>query len=342
MKEKSAWSASHTKEAWRSVIPRHSATLLLFIVLLLPLVTARQAHANPSFEVNIARAVDYLVNRFNPALDLIYESDDTGDHWLRHEFSSFKWRYRQTYWLYSDNLFAAYALEPFRLDIANRIRSALHRYQIPSSGLFEVVIGEPIPTIRNAVDHIIESSSDYVIVARRHDSAIISYGLYADLICYRSLQLFIQDGIREAHRSLRQAISLWNGRGLDDWSYRVVDGFYSNQKLALLLYTSKVLGLRFATYAEMEHHLWSMQLGDGGLASLSNGEGVPIGSSNTETTGLALLIYNDALIRSVRLRVRAFDQSFLGFYTMSFAFLLVTAVSFSPFRRIRSFRLAKN
>jgi len=322
------------------VISRHIAAMLLFIVLLLPLVTARQACAETSVEVNITRAVDYLVSRFNPALDLIYESDDTGDHWLGHEFSGFKWRYRQTYWLYSDNLFAAYALEPFRLDVANRIRSALDKYRIPSSGLFEVVVGEPIPTITNAVDHIVESSSDYVIVARRHDSPIISYGLYADLICYRSLQLFLQGRTHEACHSLRQAISLWNGRGLDDWSYRVVDGFYSNQKLALLLYTSKVLGLRFATYAEMEHHLWSMQQGDGGLASLSNPEGKPMGSSNTETTALALLIYNDALIRSVRSRVRAFDKSFLGFYVILFAFLLVTAVSFLPFRRISSLRLA--
>lgn len=321
---------------------RCTATLLLFTILLVPLVTIQQAYANTSFEVNIRKAVDYLVNRFNPVLDLIYESDDMGDHWLRREFNGFKWRYHQTYWLHSDNLFAAYALEPFRLDVANMIRRALHRYQVPLSGLFEVVIGEPIPILRNAANYIVESSSDYVIMARRHDSPIISYGLYADLICYRSLQFFFQGRPHEAHCSLRQAISLWNGRGLDDWSYRVVDGFYSNQKLALLLYASKVLGLRFAAYAEMEHHLWSMQQGDGGLASLSNGEGEPMGSSNTETTALTLLIYNDALIRSVRSEVRAFDDPFLCFYALSFSFLFVTMMAFTPFPKKRSFRLPRN
>jgi len=321
---------------------RHVVILLLFTILILPLVTARQAHAEPPFKVNITKAVNYLINRINPALDLIYESDEAGDHWLRREFSSFNWRYHQTYWLYSDNLFAAYALEPFWSDAANRIRNALNRYQVPSSGLFEVVIGEPIPIIRNAVDYVVESSSDYVIVARKHDSPVISYGLYTDLICYRSLQLFIQGRTNEAHRSLRQAISLWNGRGLDDWSFRIVDGFYSNQKLALLLYTSEVVGLKFAAYTEMERHLWSMQLGDGGLASLSNSEGKPMGSSNTETTALALLIYNEALIRSVRSRVQAFEESFLGFYAVSLIFLLVTAASLLPSRKVRSLRPAKN
>jgi len=306
------------------------------------MVTVRHGHATLSFDANITGAVDYLVKRFNPALDLIYESDDPGDHWLRSEFNGFKWRYRQTYWLYSDNLFAAYALEPFQLDVASRVRRALCRYQTPPSGLFEVVIGEPIPTIRNAVNYIVDSSSDHVVMARRHDSPIISYGLYADLICYRSLQLYLQGRVYEACRSLRQAISLWNGQGLDDWSYRVVDGFHSNQKLALLLYTSKVLGLRFAAYAEMERHLWSMQQGDGGLAALSSGEGKPMGSSNTETTALTLLIYNDALIQSVRSRAQTLGSSFFCFYAVSFTFLLVTAAVFLLFCKRKSSRFAKS
>jgi len=321
---------------------RRIILVLLLTVSSLSMVTVRQGHASLSFEANTARAVDYLVKRFNPALDLIYESDDPGDHWLRSEFNGFKWRYRQTYWLYSDNLFAAYALEPFQLDLASRIRRALHRYQTPPSGLFEVVIGESTPTIRNAVNYIVDSSSDHVVMARRHDSPIISYGLYADLICYRSLQLFLQGRLHDARRSLRQAISLWNGLGLDDWSFRVVDGFHSNQKLALLLYTSKVLGLTFAAHSEMERHLWSMQQEDGGLAALSNGEGKPMGSSNTETTALTLMIYNDALVQSVRSRVQTPSGSYFPFYALSFTFLLATAAALFSSCKRKSYRLAKN
>jgi len=324
------------------VVRRIAAILCLLAVSLFPLATVRDAHASSSFEIQITRAVDYLASRFNPVLNLIYESDDPGSHWLRDEFHDFKWRYRQTYWLYSDNLFAAYALEPFRPDLTNRIRRSLQRYQVPPSGLFEIVAGEMIPAIMNAVDYIVESSSDFVIMARRHDSPVISYGLYADLICYRSLQMFLQGRIHEAHRSLRQVISLWNGKGLDDWSYRVVDGFHSNQKLALLLYTSRILGLSFASHTEMERHLWGMQQADGGLASLSNREGRPMGSSNTETTALALLIYNDSLVHTVRSKAQSLGGSFVGLYVMSFTFLSVTAAAFLLSRKRGFFRFAGN
>jgi len=319
--------------------PRRVVILSLLAVSFLGVIAVHPTSASSSFEAQVAKAVGYLVKRFNPNLGLIYESDDPGKHWLAGEFNDFKWRYNQTYWLYSDNLFAGYALEPFRRDIADRIKQSLQEHRAPPSRLFESVIGEQIPTIRNAIDYLVGSSSDHIIVARRHDSPITSYGLYADLICYRSLQIFLQGRTHEARRSLRQAVSLWNGKGLDDWSYRVVDGFYSNQKLALLLYASKILGLRLANYDEMERHLWSMQRVDGGLASLSNSEGRAMGSSNTETTALALLIYNEALIQSVRSKAQSSTGSFFVFYVVSFSFILVTATVFLPLHKRKSSRL---
>jgi hypothetical protein len=275
-------------------------------------------------------AVDYLTKRFNPSLSLICESDDPGKHWLAEEFTDFKWGYRQTYWLYSDNLFAAYALEPFRPDISDRIKSALRRYSIPPSGLFEVVTGDHIPTIRDAVDYIVESSTEYVIMARRHDSSIVSYGLYADLMCYRALQFFLLGRINEAHRLFRQAVALWSDKGLNDWSFTIVDGFYSNQKLALLLYTSRVLMMNPTTLADMERHLWGMQQHDGGLAALSDPLGKAMGSSNTETTALALLIYNDSLISLVQSRSQMSNGLFAGVSAVSFLFLVVTVAVFAP------------
>jgi hypothetical protein len=309
---------------------RRMSFAIMFLLLALCLRASSVVSSSDSsgFQAQISRAVNYLVNRFNPTINLIYESDDPGKHWLAREFKDFKWQYRQTYWLYSDNLFAAYALQPFRPEISARIQSALNRYQIPPSGLFEAVIGDQVLTIRNAVDYIIESSPEFVVVARRHDSSILSYGLYADLICYRALQLFLQGRINEAHRSFRQAGSLWSGKGLDDWSYTIVDGFYSNQKLALLLYTSKVLAMNFAAFTEMEYHLWGMQQDDGGLAALSDSEGRPMGSSNAETTSLALLIYNESLIRFIQSKSNAQEKPLWGFCVVSLLFSLVTAGSF--------------
>jgi hypothetical protein len=307
-----------------------TAILLLLVTLCLRAPVPRQARDSSAFLFQAARAADFLQKRFNPSINLVCESDDPGTHWLTGEFSNFKWRYNQTYWLYSDNLFAAYALEPFRPDIAALIKESLRRYNAPKSGLFEAVVGDQIPLICNAADYIVESSSDHVVVARRHDSKVISYGVYADLICYHALQSFLLGRTREAHCMLRQAISLWNGRGLNDWSFRIVDGFHSNQKLALLLYTSKILEIEAPVLIDIEHHLWSMQQDNGGLTALSDSEGNPMGSSNTETTALALLIYNDALIQCVRSKVHNSDAPCLAFCAISLLFLVVTAVAFSP------------
>ncbi len=189
------------------------AIAFLFLTLCLRISPVVSSSDSPAFQAQIGRAVDYLANRFNPIIDLVYESDDPGKHWLMSEFKDFRWQYRQTYWLYSDNLFAAYALLPFRPDISARIRFALNRYRVPTSGLFEVVIGDQVSTIRNAVDYIVESSPEFVVMARRHDSPVLSYGLYVDLMCYRALQFFLQGRINEAHRSFREAVSLWSGKG---------------------------------------------------------------------------------------------------------------------------------
>jgi len=314
----------------RSYVKRVCLVAAFLLFSCLPTYPTSSSQNLPDLQTRIDGAVDYLTKRFNPSLSLICESDDLGKHWLAGEFTDFKWGYRQTYWLYSDNLFAAYALEPFRPDISDRIKSALRRYSIPPSGLFEVVTGDPISTIRNAVDYIVESSTEYVIMARRHDSSIVSYGLYADLMCYRALQFFLLGRISEAHRLFRQAVALWSDRGLNDWSFTIVDGFYSNQKLALLLYTSRVLMMNPAPFANMEGHLWGMQQPDRGLAALSDPMGKPMGSSNTETTALALLIYNDSLIGLVQSRSRMRNGLFTGVFIVSFLFLVVTVAVFAP------------
>jgi len=254
---------------------------------------------------HVAKAVRYLVTRFNPELGLVYESDDSGEHWLRAEIPTYRWRYNQTYWLCSDNLFAAYALAPYEPELSGTIRQTLSRYGRRSE-LFELVIGEYVPTIRDAVNHIVESSSSrYVVVNREHTSVIPSWGVYADLICYRTLQLLLEGRYRDAQRCVHQVEALWTGKGLDDWSYVFVDGFYSNQKLALLLYTAQVLGVTLRNRESMEAHLWDMQQENGGIASLSNKEGKPMGSANTETIALTLLVYNTNLIGVIRMKSKS-------------------------------------
>lgn len=276
------------------------AEAALVVLVMLPL-SYFDASTEQTQNTSVSMAVRFLTTRFNPKLGLIYESDDPRGHWLKSEFPSYPWSYNQTYWLYSDNLFAAYALEPYRPDISETIKNSLSRYNIRSD-LFELVVGENVDRMRDAINRIVEQHHDYVILVRQHSSAMPSWGIYADLICYRSLKLFLEGRIREARRCLQQAEVLWHGKGLDDWSFLLVDGYYSNQKLALFLYTARVLQLNLRFREAIEAHLWRMQLADGGIASLSNKNGRPMGSTNTETTALTLLIYNTRLIEVVQKR----------------------------------------
>ena len=60
----------------------------------------------------------------------------------------------------------------------------------------------------------------------------------------------------------------------------------------------------------MLEHLWNMQNRDGGIASLANATGGPIGSSNTETTALTLLIYDHSLLaRFPKAQLQNVEQS---------------------------------
>jgi hypothetical protein len=88
---------------------------------------------------------------------------------------------------------------------------------------------------------------------------------------------------------------MWDGKGIYDLATQN-DGKYANFKLALILYASKILNITIGNYTQIEDKLWSMQQSNGGITSLSDLNGNPIGSANAETTAMALLPYNNELI----------------------------------------------
>jgi len=56
------------------------------------------------------------------------------------------------------------------------------------------------------------------------------------------------------------------------------------------LYAGKVLSLSIGNYTQIEDKLWSMQQSNGGMTSLADLNGNPIGPANTETIAMTLLI----------------------------------------------------
>ena len=265
------------------------------MIIILAFSIVRQPTSLNPYAANIERAEQYLLNRLNPELGLIYESDDPGTHWLTSEYPSFRWRYNQTYWLYSDNLLASLALQQDYPQASNEINASMNRYHQPPSGVFEVMYGERIQLpLHAAEDYIVAQDTNYVIMIRRHNATALAFN-WMDLWMYEALEYDLQRNYASAEFLLQRAWTMWRGNGFWEWA-SLISQTFSNHKLALFLFTARALGITVPEEDSMLAHLWSMQSADGGITSLSDFAGRPIGSANAETTALTILIYDQNLI----------------------------------------------
>ncbi len=270
----------------------------------------------------IHRAVDYLVSHYNPQVGLIYESEDKGVHWLRRvEYPNYNCSYQRTFWLYSDNLLAAYALQPYAPEISKKVNGTINSYDLPPSNHFEAILGYPVGSATQAQDIIIKQTEDYAILIRIHNGTLGNpFFKYADNMLCEALSKYYRGQETEAQALVREVYGMWNGTCLVDsgvrqqflWPNNAPSdiGFGLNFKLALLLYAVKVTGTYLPDFEKLEEVLWSKQQANGGITTLSTGHGEPIGSANAETTALTLLIYNDGLISRIRNQIKIQDHGF--------------------------------
>ncbi len=288
------------------------------------------------YQTRLTNLVSYLIGHFNPQVGLIYESEDQGVHWLKRiEFPFYHWHYNQTFWIYSDNLFAMYALEPWRPDIANLINETFRRFDLPFSNRFEAVIGAPIGNDRTARDLIMSQTKNWAILIRIHNGTYANpLNHFADEMIYQALTNYYTGSIYLARMLVLSVYQMWNGTCLVDYgvSQTVLSAqnapsdiqFCMNMKLALLLYASEVIGVELPSFTQLEEHLWNMQKENGGITTLSTGHGIPTGSANAETSALTLLLYNSKLIE--RLSDMG-NRPFLFFYDSLIGTLIQTWVS---------------
>jgi hypothetical protein len=247
--------------------------------------------ASDEYSLNIDLAVSYLVSHYDPHIGLIYESEDNGTHWLG------SWAtYRNTYLLYSDNLEALHVLEKYNPAIAENISRTYNSYEFPKNTLlFGTLFGENIPDdIKDAENIAVVNNSELVVIYRRHQgSSSLDYHLYSDLICYRALDEYQYGNKTTAKTILKEALDHWDGLGFYD-SATQDNGFYANYKIGLFLYVADKMNypLLADTKADMERQMWRQQNPKtGGITSLADLNGQPIGSANVETTALTLLPY---------------------------------------------------
>jgi hypothetical protein len=231
-------------------------------------------------------AVRYLKTHFNESMGLIYESEDEGIQ----NINGLNYAHDQIYYIYSDNLLAEYALKPYEPQISSKINQTIQSYKIQQSMFYEVLFGKIIPlNISIGVQLVIKQSQDKIIMAEFHNSSNqLSWIQYGDTLIYPSLNLFQRGNRTGAEYYFNNASKMWDGKGIYDLATRI-DGKYANYKLALVLYASKILGISISSYNMIKDKLWSMQQSNGGITSLADLNGNPVGSANTETTAIALL-----------------------------------------------------
>jgi hypothetical protein len=219
------------------------------------------------------------------------------------------------YWLVSDNLWVWKALKmanesglqgaveagQVAESIEAKLKESAVAYNLPKdaeglpkSFMHEAVICDVIPTPNRTSTDLTLQSGDYVVKTEIYNgSEIHNWEEYADRLLYMALSLHWQGNDTAAIQYLENATNgpyaCWDGVGINDAATRA-NGNYATYKLALLLYTSKVLGKRLSFEFELVNRIWSLQReADGGIITNYFANGTSIGDANTETTSIVII-----------------------------------------------------
>ena len=272
---------------------------LLLSLLVVPAfsIMASAESGSTSTNLQVEKAVDFLIHcQFNESLDLCREAPN---------------KEPDTYWLVSDNLWAWKALKvanetyyfgalevgPVADNIEAELKKDATLYNLPGdadgfpiSFMHEAVIGDIIPTPNRNATILTLRSDDYNFKTEVCNGTIMpDWKNYTDRLLYMALSCFWQGNETGANLYFKNATATWDGIGINDTATKT-DGFYATYKLALLLYTSKVLGERLLFESELVKRIWSLQReSDGGIITNYYANGTQKGDANTETTSIVII-----------------------------------------------------
>jgi len=237
----------------------------------------------------LKEAIEFLKNIYNSTIGLCAESPKVAPN---------------TYWLVSDNLWAYKALEKHAPEISNAIKSKLTElagtYNLPTdaqclpiSYKHEAVIGDTLTTpFKTTVSYTLYSDDYTLKTDIANGTAIMKdWQEYADLLLCAALSKHWEGEDAEALTLFNKAKDMWDRVGINDTATRA-DGTYATYKLALLFYTSKVLGEEIDFEEELIATIWRMQdQTTGGIITdyYPNGEPVEYADTNTETTSITII-----------------------------------------------------
>jgi len=280
-----------------------SSSLIIFL-LLVTLLNGIEMVGAKADDLRLQKAAGFISSRYDSRIGLVSEAEDQGSN-VPDGTPCY-----QTFWIYSDNLWASQALKPFNSTIAENISRTIAPYigKVGNANLFEVVLGEKITSTRYdggdfSVDYRIIDGENYTVWADRHQKGDggIFYDAeeYADLCFYIALNFYLNGEKENATHFLKIGEGMWDGHGFLDRAAKEI-GRFQNYKLGLYLFTVKALGYNSSKYDSVEKIAWSYQKDNGGIAAQSYLNGTIYGTANIETTSALLLVYNEELVSRFR------------------------------------------
>jgi hypothetical protein len=112
---------------------------------------------------------------------------------------------------------------------------------------------------------------------------------YADRLLFMALSCHWQGNDTAANQYFAVAKDTWDGVGINDTATKQAR-LYTTYKLALLLYTSRILGERLPFEFDLVSRMWALQRAtDGGIVTHYYANGTRQGEANTETTALVVI-----------------------------------------------------
>jgi hypothetical protein len=220
------------------------------------------------------RATDYLAANYNPSIGMISETPKGS-----------------TYFVYSDNFLAAYVLgrsgNSTLRAIAANITSTDERYlaTVPDPTNQYQVISSSNGSFFASNNYVLARVGSSVIeTALNNGTSPLSPSSYADVAFLEALYWHqVRGGY--VFNEFTLGVHLYDGRGFVDNASS--GGVYQTYKLALYDYVGKIVGAVLPR--DLDANLAKLQAPDGGFYTGYASDFSPIGSTNTETTSLAIL-----------------------------------------------------
>jgi hypothetical protein len=275
-----------------------SGIILILLMLSTPLTINNFQYTQSESPTSIEEAVGFLLSQFNATLGLCREAPHVAPN---------------TYRLVSDNLWTLKALTlangsglsnaAMAETCAEAINASLHKlaahYHLPkdSKGLpishaHEAVIGDLAPPPYYTTTNCTLYSNSYILnTTMLNGTAMPDWTSYTDLLLYAALSRHWQGNDSGATAYYNEASKMWNNNAVG-FQDKVTNstGLYSAYKLALFLYTSKVLGENPSFEPEIVERIYAQQReSDGGIVTDYYANGKCIGDANTETTSIAII-----------------------------------------------------